>query len=68
MGTSLTAEFWERFALLLFAATGVTFALTALFDTLALRRTLRRARRTPATPGTPPHRPRRTGHRPSVPC
>lgn len=37
MGTSLTPEFWERFAVLLVAAMGVTFALTAAMDALALR-------------------------------
>ncbi|WP_260859851.1 hypothetical protein [Streptomyces cupreus] len=36
-------EFWERFALLLFVAMGVTFVLTTLFDTLALRLRIRRA-------------------------
>ncbi|CCK32492.1 putative membrane protein [Streptomyces davaonensis JCM 4913] len=50
MGTSLTPEFWERFTLLLFAAMGVTFVLTALFDALALRRTIRRTRKIPALP------------------
>ncbi len=47
VGTSLTPEFWERFALLLFAAMGVTFALAALLDALALRGRTRRGRRTP---------------------
>ncbi|WAZ19499.1 hypothetical protein STRCI_000554 [Streptomyces cinnabarinus] len=50
MGTSLTPEFWERFTLLLFAAMGVTFVLTALFDALALRRTIRRTRKIPVMP------------------
>ena len=34
MGTTLTPEFWERFAVLLVAAVAVTFVLTAVFDTL----------------------------------
>ncbi|WP_405653298.1 hypothetical protein [Streptomyces sp. NBC_00019] len=45
MGTSLTPEFWERFAVLLVAAMGVTFALTAAMDALALRVARRCARR-----------------------
>ncbi|MDF3147707.1 MULTISPECIES: hypothetical protein [unclassified Streptomyces] len=68
MGTSLTPEFWERFTLLLFAAMGVTFALAALFDALALRRQNRRAHRPPVlqTPG--PQRPKTADHRPSIRC
>ncbi|MEV0173563.1 hypothetical protein AB0I00_20900 [Streptomyces sp. NPDC050803] len=68
MGTSLTPEFWERFTLLLFAAMGVTFALAALFDALALRRQVRRARRTPGTPARTPQGPATTVHRTSVHC
>ncbi|MBD0842082.1 MULTISPECIES: hypothetical protein [unclassified Streptomyces] len=68
MGTSLTPEFWERFALLLFAAMGVTFALAALFDALALRHQVRRAQRTPAVPARAPHRPETVDHRTSVNC
>ncbi|MGV9452489.1 hypothetical protein [Streptomyces sp. NPDC003635] len=68
MGTSLTPEFWERFALLLFAATGVTFALAALFDALVLRRRSRRAHRAQATSAVAAPRPRTTSHRPSVSC
>lgn len=45
VGTSLTPEFWERFAVLLVAAMGVTFALTAAMDALALRVARRCARR-----------------------
>jgi hypothetical protein len=45
--TSLTPEFWERFAVLLVAATAVTFVLTATLDAITLRR-LRRAHRQPA--------------------
>ncbi len=47
VGTSLTAEFWERFTLLLLAAIGVSACLTALFDALALRRANRRAHQPP---------------------
>ncbi|WP_235034604.1 hypothetical protein OHU34_04450 [Streptomyces sp. NBC_00080] len=50
VGTSLTPEFWERFALLFVLATGVTFVLAATFDALAVR--LLRSR----TQRTPPHR------------
>ena len=57
MGTSLTPEFWERFAVLLVAAMGVTFALTAAMDALALRVARRCARRgveqTPSRPVAP---------------
>ncbi|KUO17723.1 hypothetical protein [Streptomyces dysideae] len=66
MGTSLTAEFWERFTLLLFAAMGVTFALAALFDALALRRQNRRTQQPPVPPTPAPHRPETAGHRTSV--
>lgn len=38
MRTTLTPDHRKRFALLLFAAMGVTFVLTALFDALAPRR------------------------------
>ncbi|MFI1163463.1 hypothetical protein ACH4UM_07590 [Streptomyces sp. NPDC020801] len=67
VGTSLTPEFWERFALLLFAAMGVTFALTAALDALAVRLLGRRAHR---PPGRSAHRPERAGHhsRTSVGC
>jgi hypothetical protein len=44
VGTSLTPEFWERFAVLLVAAIGLTCVLTALFDTLAVRLLRRRVR------------------------
>ena len=57
MGTSLTLEFWERFAVLLAAATGVTFVLTAAFDAVAVRLLRRRASRTSAQP---PNRTRST--------
>ncbi|MFI6494422.1 hypothetical protein [Streptomyces sp. NPDC050564] len=63
MGTSLTPEFWERFAVLLVAAMGVTFVLTAAFDALAVRLLSRRVRRPPTRV---PHRPESTDHRISV--
>ncbi|MGX1365691.1 hypothetical protein RKD19_001050 [Streptomyces canus] len=53
MGTSLTAEFWRQFAVLLVAAVIVTFALSAALDALYLRRQRRRAARRPADPGAP---------------
>lgn len=65
MGTSLTPEFWERFAVLLVLAVGVTCVLTAALDGLAVR-LLRR--RPPGTPSQAPHRPVREDHRSSVPC
>ncbi|WP_329331804.1 hypothetical protein OG866_03120 [Streptomyces sp. NBC_00663] len=68
MGTSLTPEFWERFTLLLFAAMGLTFALAAFFDELALRRINRRAHRPPTGPEQTPPRVRSTDHRTSVSC
>lgn len=68
MGTSLTPEFWERCTLLLFVAMGVTFALAALFDTLALRRQNRRALRPPVPATRAPHRTETADHRPSVRC
>lgn len=63
MGTSLTPEFWERFAVLFVAAVGVTVVLTAAFDALAVRLLSRRAHK-PPTPT--PYRPLHAGHRPSV--
>lgn len=45
MGTSLTPEFWERFAGLLVVAIGVTCVLTAVFDAWAVRLLGRRVRR-----------------------
>lgn len=45
MGTSLTPEVWERFAVLLVVAIGVTCVLTASFDGLAVRLLRRRVRR-----------------------
>jgi len=63
VGTSLTPEFWERFAVLLVAAMGVTFVLTAAFDALAVRLLSRRVHRPPAPT---PYRPEHAGHRPSV--
>ncbi|MEU6541289.1 hypothetical protein [Streptomyces sp. NPDC047000] len=59
MGTTLTPEFWERFAVLLVAATVVTVVLATAFDTLVLRLTARHGRghRPPAPPEPAPHRP-----------
>ncbi|CAM5575445.1 hypothetical protein [Streptomyces aurantiogriseus] len=51
MGTSLTPEFWERFAVLLVVAIGVTCVLTASFDALAVRLLRRRVRRQPEQVG-----------------
>ncbi|MEU6379791.1 hypothetical protein [Streptomyces sp. NPDC046909] len=65
MGTSLTPEFWERFAVLLVAAMGVTVILTVVFDGLAVRLLRRRAHRPPVHA---PYRPQDADHRPSVPC
>lgn len=63
MGTSLTPEFWERFAVLLVAAVGVTIVLVASVDALAVRVLRRRAGWTP-----PPKRARHpfTGHHTAV--
>ncbi|WP_405876912.1 hypothetical protein OG762_01180 [Streptomyces sp. NBC_01136] len=47
MGTSLTPQFWEMFAVLLVAAMGVTFVATAAFDAIAVR-LLRRHAHEPA--------------------
>ncbi|MFI1921108.1 hypothetical protein [Streptomyces sp. NPDC020377] len=47
VGTSLTPEFWERFALLFVLAMGVTFVLAATFDALAVRLLRSRTQRTP---------------------
>lgn len=73
VGTSLTPEFYERFALLLFAAMGVTFVLTLLFDALALRLARRRGQTPPALPPSVPptrmpHPPVGTDHRTPVGC
>jgi hypothetical protein len=77
MDTSRTPPLWERFLLLLFTATGITFALTALRDALRLRRARCSARKdlgppagSPATPYAPeptpfpPPEPRPTHHPP----
>ncbi|MDX3637091.1 MULTISPECIES: hypothetical protein [Streptomyces] len=63
MGTSLTPEFWQLFAVLLVAAIGVTVVLTAALDELAVRLLSRRAHK-PPTPTS--YRPEHAGHRPSV--
>ncbi|MFF3890106.1 hypothetical protein [Streptomyces sp. NPDC001914] len=65
MGTSLTPDFWERFAVLLVLAVGLTVVLTAAVDGLAVR-LLRR--RYPETLPRSPHRTVRKDHRTSVHC
>ncbi|MCX4993117.1 hypothetical protein [Streptomyces sp. NBC_00568] len=65
MGTSLTPEFWERFAVLLVLAVGLTAVLAAAFDGLTVRLLLRRSHKT--LPEAP-HRPDRKDHRTSVHC
>ncbi|TQJ86016.1 hypothetical protein [Streptomyces sp. SLBN-31] len=57
MGTTLTPEFWERFAVLLVAAMAVTFVLAALFDTLVVRLTNRGGHRPPTPPAQAAYRP-----------
>ena len=66
MGTTLTPEFWERFAILLVAAMAVTFVLTALFDALFVRLTERRGPRPPTPSTRAPHRPTAADHRTPV--
>ncbi|WP_324787741.1 hypothetical protein [Streptomyces sp. H51] len=73
MGTTLTPEFWERFAVLLVAAMAVTCALAALFDALAVRSAGRhgsgpagRHRRGPAARAG--RRPTGADHRTAVGC
>ncbi|WP_405910433.1 MULTISPECIES: hypothetical protein [unclassified Streptomyces] len=68
MGTSLTPEFWERFAVLLVAAMGVTFVLTATLDALAVRVLRRRADRSRATSSSTPPRRVTADHRMSAHC
>ncbi|WP_329267815.1 hypothetical protein [Streptomyces sp. NBC_01451] len=63
MGTSLTPEFWERFAVLLVLAMGMTAVLAAVFDEFAVRLLRRRSPR-PPTPA--PHRPTPVRHHPPV--
>ncbi|WP_165854393.1 hypothetical protein [Streptomyces sp. V2] len=55
MGTSLTPEFWERFAILLAMAIGVTVVLSTALDTLVVRLRHRPPQR-PRLPRTPAHR------------
>ncbi|MFJ1967316.1 hypothetical protein ACIO93_01450 [Streptomyces sp. NPDC087903] len=45
MGTSLTPEFWELFAILLVLATGLTCVLVVVFDDLVVRLLGRRTTR-----------------------
>lgn len=52
MGTSLTPEFWERFAVLLVLAGGLTGVLTASLDSLAVRLLNHRPPNAPDTPST----------------
>ncbi|MFJ8112004.1 hypothetical protein [Streptomyces sp. NPDC096132] len=65
MGTSLTPEFWERFAVLLALGAGLTCVLAAWFDDFAVRLLRRRVHRTPPQAPTP-RRPERHSHRVSV--
>jgi hypothetical protein len=68
VGTTLTPEFWERFAVLLVAAMSVTFILTAALDALAVRVLRRRADRSrPTSSPTPPRR-ATADHRMSAHC
>ncbi|MDR6975943.1 hypothetical protein J2X68_002631 [Streptomyces sp. 3330] len=60
MGTSLTPEFWERFAALLVPAVGLTCVLTAALERLAALLPRRPGRRTPSR--TTPYRPERSEH------
>jgi hypothetical protein len=61
VGTTLTPEFWERFAVLLAAAVAVTVVLAAVPGALAARLTgghgHRAHRRPTAGPGPAPHGP-----------
>ncbi|MET7451950.1 hypothetical protein ABZT03_08665 [Streptomyces sp. NPDC005574] len=59
MGTSLTPEFWERFAVLLVPAAGITCVLTAVLDDVAVRLL---GRGEPRTPSRLPHHPVRKDH------
>ncbi|MET7479309.1 hypothetical protein ABZT17_33790 [Streptomyces sp. NPDC005648] len=68
MGTTLTPEFWGRFAVLLVAAMAVTFVLVTLFDALLVRLTHHRGHRPPMPPPRAPMGPNvphggRTTHR-----
>ncbi|MGW2615219.1 hypothetical protein [Streptomyces sp. NPDC001500] len=56
MGTSLTPEFWERFAVLLVLAVGLTCVLAAALDRLAARLLRRAARRSPSRSPYPSQR------------
>ncbi|MFJ8114278.1 hypothetical protein [Streptomyces sp. NPDC096132] len=64
MGTSLTPEFWERFAVLLVLGAGLTCVLAAVFDDLAVRLLRGRAHRTAPPQAPPARRPER--HHPRV--
>ena len=66
MGTSLTPEFWERFAVLLVLAAGLTCVLAVVFDGLVDRLL---GPRSPGTPSHMPHLPaRKANHRTSAHC
>ena len=65
MGTSLTPEFWERFAVLLVLGAGLTCVLAAVFDDLAVRLLRGRAHGAPRQ-APPPSRPERRHHCVSV--
>lgn len=54
MGTSLTAEYWERFALLMGASLAITFVLSWVCDALVLRWLRRRVSRPPVQEPQPP--------------
>ncbi|MFJ3306690.1 hypothetical protein ACIPSA_26915 [Streptomyces sp. NPDC086549] len=66
MGTSLTPEFWERFAVLLVVAVALTMILAATLDHVAVRLLSRRTRRV-TTPRQPQGR-EQSDHRTSVGC
>ncbi|MEU5100538.1 hypothetical protein [Streptomyces sp. NPDC020996] len=65
MGTTLTPEFWERFAVLLVAAMAVTYVLAALSDALAVRSAGRHGSGPAARAA---HRPTGAGHRTAAGC
>ncbi|MFC8246251.1 hypothetical protein [Streptomyces chartreusis] len=65
MGTSLTPEFWERFAILLVAAMAVTVVVAAALDALIVRVPRRHAHRPPTHA---PHRPKSADRRTSAHC
>ncbi|MGY5051730.1 hypothetical protein ACWDE0_40080 [Streptomyces sp. 900105755] len=66
MGTSLTPELWERFAVLLVLALGLTCVLAAFFDDLVVRLQSRWAHRRPPAHQPIRHRAVREDHRTAV--